>query len=379
MTDSGPLAGTTARRLTAPGMAAVMVVEVQGPPRGLTEGIPVLAGPLPDVGRLRRTVWRDPATGAALDDILLVRWSEDAIEVHAHGGPAVRDAIRATLETTGARWLEDAPSAPPDDDLPGVLAHLLLEARSPRAAQWLLAQREVLPPVLERIAGGESPEAILAELAPYAGTARAIERQPVVPLVGVPNAGKSTLFNALMEGRTAQLTHAAPGTTRDAIAEPLWVRGFAVALTDGPGLRSSDDIAERRGVRQFLASFAVPPDLALIVLDAAAEPAPDVTRRLVEGARQRAVTVVVAGTKTDRGAAPGWDAGIPADIPRVAVSGVTGAGLGTLLETVAKGLHLAESEATYGPLPLAPIRRLLLQSPPAILDTVANRLCQWRG
>ena len=59
---------------------------------------------------------------------------------------------------------------------------------------------------------------------------------PVVALVGPPSAGKSTLFNALL-GRERAVTHDAPGTTRDAIAEPLTIDGAGTAtLVDLPGL-----------------------------------------------------------------------------------------------------------------------------------------------
>lgn len=84
-------------------------------------------------------------------------------------------------------------------------------------------------------------------------------------LVGRPNAGKSSLLNALLGYERAIVT-ASPGTTRDTIEEKALLGGVLVRLTDTAGLRSAEGEAERLGVRRALEA-AESADLALAVYD----------------------------------------------------------------------------------------------------------------
>jgi tRNA modification GTPase len=88
-----------------------------------------------------------------------------------------------------------------------------------------------------------------------------------VALVGAPNAGKSTLLNALAQ-REAAIVTATPGTTRDIIEVPLILGGYKALLGDTAGLRATDDAIEAEGVRRALA-WAADADLRLWVIDAA--------------------------------------------------------------------------------------------------------------
>ena len=84
-------------------------------------------------------------------------------------------------------------------------------------------------------------------------------------IVGRPNAGKSSLFNALLERDRAIVT-ATPGTTRDAVTEQLSFEGIPVELTDTAGLREALDEAELLGIartRALLAEAAI----AILVVD----------------------------------------------------------------------------------------------------------------
>ena len=86
------------------------------------------------------------------------------------------------------------------------------------------------------------------DLASLARAARgAGERRPVVAILGRPNAGKSTLFNALV-GRDRAIVTATPGTTRDAISEAVEIAGESVTLLDTAGLREASEEVERIGV-----------------------------------------------------------------------------------------------------------------------------------
>lgn len=73
-----------------------------------------------------------------------------------------------------------------------------------------------------------------------AGRERAEPSEPLVALVGPPSAGKSTLFNALL-GRTRAVVDEQPGTTRDALVEPIVLEGVAIRLMDLPGLDAQED------------------------------------------------------------------------------------------------------------------------------------------
>lgn len=91
-----------------------------------------------------------------------------------------------------------------------------------------------------------------------------------VALIGRPNAGKSTLFNALL-GEERAIVTPSPGTTRDVLEGEFSLDGFAVRLYDTAGLRESGDEAERIGVERAKAALRQA-DVALLVLDASREP-----------------------------------------------------------------------------------------------------------
>ena len=87
-------------------------------------------------------------------------------------------------------------------------------------------------------------------------------------IVGKPNAGKSSLFNRLVESERAIVT-ATPGTTRDVIAERMNLNGVPVELLDTAGIRETTDEVERLGVERSRRAIA-DADAVLLVVDAAA-------------------------------------------------------------------------------------------------------------
>ena len=86
-----------------------------------------------------------------------------------------------------------------------------------------------------------------------------------VAIVGKPNAGKSSLFNALVR-RDAAIVTEIPGTTRDVVRETIHLAGVPVTLADTAGLRESSDPVEREGVKRARAELAEA-DLVLWVVD----------------------------------------------------------------------------------------------------------------
>ena len=102
-----------------------------------------------------------------------------------------------------------------------------------------------------------------------------------IALVGAPNAGKSTLLNALA-GRDAAIVTAQPGTTRDVIEVPMVLGGYKALLADTAGLLDTVDEVEAEGVRRARA-WAVSADLRLWVVDSSAVEAPEPPAELGAG------------------------------------------------------------------------------------------------
>ena len=264
---------------------------------------------------------------------------EDVVELHVHGSPVVaRETLRALLHA-GAR------AAAPGEftrraflngklDLSAAEAVAdVIDAESraaARAAQANLAGglraavdavRAALSAVLEELAGAidypdEVPEpprarvkAVVADVdARLDALVRDWERGRVVreglslAIVGPPNAGKSSLLNALLGEERAIVSEFA-GTTRDVIEESFAIDGVPVRMLDTAGLRASDDAIERIGIsraRRALGAAAV----ALVVVDGS-RPLDADARDVLRATRDRARVVLF--NKRDLGTA-GYDA-----------------------------------------------------------------------
>ena len=87
-----------------------------------------------------------------------------------------------------------------------------------------------------------------------------------IAIIGKPNAGKSSLFNALLK-RDAAIVTEIPGTTRDVVRETVQLAGIPVTLADTAGLRDTHDVVEREGVRRAEAELKAA-DIVLWVVDA---------------------------------------------------------------------------------------------------------------
>jgi tRNA modification GTPase len=96
---------------------------------------------------------------------------------------------------------------------------------------------------------------------------RLVREGLLVAIVGRPNVGKSSLFNALVGSSRAIVTDV-PGTTRDLITEVIDLDGLRVTLVDTAGLRETDNVVEAAGVARSKAAVEVA-DLVLIVVDEA--------------------------------------------------------------------------------------------------------------
>ena len=142
-------------------------------------------------------------------------------------------------------------------------------------------------------------------------------------IVGPPNAGKSSLFNRLLQQDRAIVT-AIPGTTRDVVSEVAEFSGIPVRVLDTAGIRETPELIERLGIERSIEAMS-DADLTLVVIDGASERSPDEEKdaeSLIAKAREQGRFLIVAN-KCDL---PGFRA----EGHRHSVSALTGEGIDAL-------------------------------------------------
>lgn len=363
---SAPL-DTIFAKASGAGHAAVAVMRLSGPRCEAVVG--ALAGrlPQPRMASLRRLTAPD---GGEILDQALVLWfpapssytGEDVAELHLHGGMAVLDGVSNALVTLGCRPAEpgeftrraflhgklDLTQAEAIADL--IAAETSAQRRqalrqaggaltslyggwTDRAARVLAHQEAAIEFEMDELPNDLGPRAareasaLAEEIAHHlddGGRGERLREGLVIAIVGAPNAGKSSLLNALV-GREAAIVSPHPGTTRDVVECRLDLGGVPAVVADTAGLRATEEAIEREGVRRARAK-AEEADLLLAVFAADVTPDAD-TMRLIE---TRPDAILVA-SKCDV-APPPRRLGAR-DL--LATSARTGAGLDTLKATLA--------------------------------------------
>lgn len=275
--------------------AAIAVIRISGPLA--CAALEALAGSLPELRRATLMPLR--ADGELLDRALVLRFAgpatatgEDLVELHLHGGRAVVSAVEAALggidglrrgepgeftrrafdngriDLAEAEGLADLLEAETEGQRRAAIS-LAGGALSRQVAAWQerililsaaveaaldFSDEEDVEPLGDAFAAG------LGALGEEIGTwldrpsADRLKDGVRVVIAGPPNAGKSSLLNALA-GRDAAITSAFPGTTRDVIEAPVAIAGVPFLLTDTAGLREAGDEIEAAGIDRARAAL----------------------------------------------------------------------------------------------------------------------------
>ncbi len=295
---------------TPPGRGGIGIVRLSGPDaRAIAEPLLKLRHPLaPAQARFAKIL---DNTGQTLDEAVVTYFqkphsytSEDIVEIAAHGSPVLLDLLVRQCLSAGARLAEpgeftqraflsgrlDLTQAEAVSDL--IDATTLHQARI--AAQQLggSLSRQITPikqqlttliatleagidfaeddidtlPASEITTQIQSIQTPLTALEQTFSYGRIVRSGFTLAIVGRPNAGKSSLFNRLVERDRAIVT-ATPGTTRDLVTEHVSLDGIPVQLIDTAGLRDATDEAESIGVSKSREAMSEA-DIVLLVLDA---------------------------------------------------------------------------------------------------------------
>jgi tRNA modification GTPase len=367
-------------RATPAGAGALAIVRLSGPAGRTLDVARRMAPRLPERPCPRRA-YLSPfldADGDVVDEGLVLLFAapasstgEEVAELQAHGAPAIVEALVEAAVRNGARRArpgEFTRRAVANGKLDlaeaegiGRLAAAESRGEARRAlglvkgslSRRVEVLREELLSILVELearldfaedvesAGEErvlsrlgAARAGLLALGHEVGVGRSAAGAPAVVIVGAPNAGKSTLFNALV-GEDRVLVTEDPGTTRDAVAETVEIGGERLRLVDTAGLRETGERVERLGV-EAARRAAEGADL-LLVARAPEEEGP-LGRALPEG-----VPVLLVATKADLGGA--------SFAGELRVSARTGEGLAALRGEIVRRLSGAEEAGAFGALP----------------------------
>ena len=359
---------------TAPGVGAVGIVRVSGP-----EAYKVADEVFAPFGDMcvrdlpaGRVVYGQVKDGDTLvDEALLLTFraphsytAQDVVEFQTHGGPAV---LRKVLDLTvrkGARLARPGEFTLRAylngriDLLQAESVLNLVNAQSDSArrsaalglSKKLTEQLELIQIDITRVYGNiqamfdypdegvpeaESSEPLQRALARVnnllatAEAGRIAQQGAKLALVGKPNAGKSSLLNALL-GYERSIVSNIPGTTRDYLEAPLTLEGVPVTAVDTAGIRDTSDVVEASGV-VAAKNIAANADLTLFLLDTS-QALSDEDREMLAGL-ELSRTLLVA-SKSDL--SPAWRESF--DQPIYPVSTLTGEGLDALKDAIREKL-----------------------------------------
>ncbi|MHB8287128.1 MAG: tRNA uridine-5-carboxymethylaminomethyl(34) synthesis GTPase MnmE [Caulobacteraceae bacterium] len=295
---------------TGSARAAIAMVRISGP--GSRDVLLSLTERLPTARQAALRTLRSPENGQILDQAVVLWFpapasftGEDQVELHLHGGSAVIQGVTQALINLGLRPAEpgeftrrafekgrldlaeaeaiadlvdaetEAQKAQALAQLGGGLSRRQAHWRSTLVQASAMLEADIDFPDEEIPSGLEDQARALLETLVIDLEAAITDHRGEqvrdgyrVALLGAPNAGKSSLLNALV-GRDAAIVTDIAGTTRDVIEVSLTVEGFRVILADTAGLREAQDRIEIEGIRRAEA-WAAGASLRMLVVDQSA-------------------------------------------------------------------------------------------------------------
>ena len=304
---------------TPPGVGGVGVIRVSGPLSAAIADQILDVSPQPRRAHFSR--FKDDQ-GLTIDSGIALLFTapasftgEDVLELQGHGGPQILQMLMSRVMALGARPArpgEFSERAFLNNKLDLVQAEAIADLiesateASARAAQRSLEgvfsdqvnqlQQELIDlrvfveaamdfpdeeidfladsDVLEKLGDADK---CLQTLRDQAHQGQLLRDGINIAISGLPNAGKSSLLNALA-GRDSAIVTDIPGTTRDVLREYISLDGLPVHVSDTAGIRESVDLVEAEGVRRARATMLTA-DLVLLVIDPTASPGPQLALR----------------------------------------------------------------------------------------------------
>ena len=219
--------------LTTAASGAVGVLHMRAQPQRLSTTLSIT---LPEIGRasLRRI--------CNLDEALVLRVTDNTIIVTPHGGPRLRQRLVRAISDAGISFVSPTELTPTEifkeatSDIEARMLNTLARASSADAIALLLTQ----PQRWQKFGAPTTSDA------PRSKRLCRLIDPPTVVLAGAPNAGKSTLLNALL-GRTAAVTSPIAGTTRDFVSATIALAGLVCRVVDAPGFTEKISSAKNVG------------------------------------------------------------------------------------------------------------------------------------
>ena len=389
--------------MTPSGAGAVGVIRVFGPEAvSIVQGLfqPASShnqtGRASEHGRLRYGTLVDD--GETIDDVLVTtlsaaRWT--VVEISAHGGVRVLERILQSLADRGAPLADPAAHADIVWNARNLIEEealtALVTASTARAVRFLSWQRMHLVDALNETAdefeaGCATAAGKLRGMVDRAAAARLLVEGARVAIVGMPNSGKSTLFNRLV-GRTAAVVTDRAGTTRDWVDASIELDGIPITLVDTAGHQEAAGSVERRAIH---AGWAIgkAADLVLLAIDSSCSLTSEGHR--LAGDVARLGSSLVVSTKADLGpeGSPSHDSSAvdwPGSESRVRVSAITGEGMGELRTLIARGLGIgpnAEEAPCFFTGRQVDVARSILSRSPGQVDAaleIRNKLIDARS
>jgi tRNA modification GTPase len=359
---------------TAAGEAGVSVIRVSGP-ESLASAEKVFTSSSSDRkpgSFVHGTVHEPGNPDAHIDDALMLIFKsphsytgEDSVEIQCHGGTVCSRRVLESLIKAGVRQAEPGEFTRRAflngriDLLQAEAVADLIHAQSDRAADSALRQlegnvshwyREIYDDIVSAASSFEAsldfpeeelPSSIyeepikkieaakerLAEALETWNDGRLLQEGVQVAIAGRPNAGKSSLFNALLGYERAIVTHVA-GTTRDTVDDAIVINGVVIHLTDTAGLRESNCHIEAEGISRAQKAVSRS-DLTLYVVDASVQHDPDEIDELKQ--LDPSATLIVLN-KSDLPSGAG--SVVPSDMSSCRCSCTTGDGIQDLKEQI---------------------------------------------